>query len=84
MEEDYRDTMAREDRLTELENELSVSKSRSDGVLCNAESEGMNIMFLYKEPCPECASENVNSFIEYGGTSVALVCKECRHRWRSA
>lgn len=26
-EEDYRDVMAREDRLTELENELSVSKS---------------------------------------------------------
>jgi hypothetical protein len=30
MEEDYRDMMAREDRLTELENELSVSKPRSN------------------------------------------------------
>ena len=33
MEEDYRDTMAREDKITDIENELSDSKSRSNGVL---------------------------------------------------
>ena len=34
MEEDYRNIMAREDRLTELENELSGSKSSSNDGLC--------------------------------------------------
>lgn len=40
----------------------------------------MEIIEVYRENCEKCESENTRSFIEYNGTTVTIICKDCGHR----
>lgn len=40
----------------------------------------MNTLPLYHEDCEKCGSSNTSSYIEYCGTAVNVVCKDCGHR----
>ena len=41
----------------------------------------LEILPVYRENCPKCMSTDTRSYIEYQGTKITLVCKNCNYRW---
>jgi predicted nucleic acid-binding Zn ribbon protein len=40
----------------------------------------MEILPVYREDCENCNSHDTQSFIQYMGVTITIVCKNCGHR----